>query len=122
MVLFGLFWWWRRQRLHPRLFGTLLVRTASGEEHQVSLSGQAVALNQGTAGLPGYGQVSAVRAAVGAAQVKLVISYSRDGTAGGRDRGECGPGETVTLGGADFTWSGVPARGRGVADSVPVGP
>ncbi len=122
LALLAVLWRLRRRRLRPGLAGSLRVRSASGEEREIPLSGRTVVLNQGTAGLPGYGDVSAARLSVSASQIKLLISYSRDGSATGREHAECSPGETVTLGGVEFTWLGIPVQRSGVADRVPVLP
>ncbi|MBL7258031.1 vWA domain-containing protein [Paractinoplanes lichenicola] len=104
----------RRRRLRPPLSGRLEVRTPDGDEHTVTLTGRVLALNAGTAGIPGQGEVRAARASVGAAEVVLTITYSRNGSASARESGTCGPGASVTLSGAVFTWQpSVPApRGR----------
>jgi hypothetical protein len=108
----------RRRRLHPHLTGTLDVRTPDGEERRLPLAGRRVALTADSAGLPGYGEVTANRASVGSAAIRLVIRYSRDGTTTGREVGTCGPGETVELAGAAFSWHAAEQVGDGRVASV----
>ncbi|RAO19871.1 vWA domain-containing protein [Micromonospora noduli] len=97
-------WWGRGRRRHPALAGTLRLRDASGGERDLALSGRRTAITADSTGLPGYGEVTAHRPSVGASEVRLVIGYSRDGSVAEREVGTCGPGETVELGGVDFTW------------------
>ncbi len=105
--------WARRRRLGPDLSGTLDVRTPDGGERQLPLTGRRVALTADSAGLPGYGEVTASRTSIGSAQVRLVIGYSQDGTTAGRQVGTCGPGESVELSGATFVWHATePVGGR----------
>jgi len=111
LVLLGLL---GKRRLHPMLSGTLSMRTANGDERKVALGGRAMVLNAGTAGLPGYGEVRATRASVGAAETALTITYSRDGSPAGRETSTCRPGEQVTVSGTQFAWlTGVPAQRGG---------
>lgn len=115
LVLAALAWWWRGRRLTPPLGGTLRVRAPDGEERELPLEGRRVALTAGSAGLPGYGEVTAARSAVSSAEIRLLIRYSPNGAATGRETGTCGPGETVELGGAEFTWlAAAPARRGGI--------
>ncbi|WP_320064875.1 vWA domain-containing protein [Micromonospora sp. RTGN7] len=116
LALAGVGWWVRRRRLAPPLAGTLWVRAPGGEERELPLAGRRAALTAGSAGLPGYGEVTASRASAASSEIHLVIRYSPDGSAVGRQAGTCGPGETVELGGAAFTWRYVaPVRRGGVA-------
>ncbi|MEH0844163.1 vWA domain-containing protein [Micromonospora sp. CPCC 205711] len=104
-------WWGRARRLHPALAGTLRLRDDSGGERDLVLTGRRTAITADSTGLPGYGEVTARRSSVGASEVRLVIGYSRDGSVAAREVGTCGPGETVALGGVDFTWrTATPAR------------
>ncbi|MEH0932249.1 vWA domain-containing protein [Micromonospora sp. CPCC 205558] len=97
-------WWGRGRRRQPALAGTLRFRDASGGDRDLVLSGRRTAITADSTGLPGYGEVTARRPSVGASEVRLVIGYSRDGSAAAREVGTCGPEETVELGGVDFTW------------------
>ncbi|MCX4473563.1 von Willebrand factor type A domain protein [Micromonospora sp. MW-13] len=116
LALAGVGWWGRRRRLSPPLAGTLRVRAPGGEERELPLAGRRAALTAGSAGLPGYGEVTASRSSAASAEIRLVIRYSPDGSAAGRQAGTCGPGETVELGGAAFTWRpAAPGRRGGVA-------
>lgn len=116
-VVAGLLWWWRQRRLSPSLSGTLRVRSAAGDERRVPLSGRRLRLTAGTSGLPGVGEVTAARASVGAGRTDLVIAYSRDGSVAGRAVVTCAPDATVEVGGATFTWEGVPAQRQPAAAS-----
>ncbi|MBU2668241.1 VWA domain-containing protein [Actinoplanes bogorensis] len=94
--------WGRRQRLRPALSGRLVVR-AGERERVLTLSGRGVTLTAGTAGVPGAGTVVAVRSSLGSS-VDLRITYSPDGSEGRRESHDCGPGDTVEIGGVRFTW------------------
>ncbi|MGA5301118.1 vWA domain-containing protein [Nucisporomicrobium flavum] len=109
LALLALLRSWRARRLVPALTGSLRVRTPAGTEHHVALRGRKVRLTAGTSGLPGAGEVSAMRPSLGATRTDLVIQYSRDGSVAGRTVVTCAPGATVRAGGATFTWEGVPA-------------
>ena len=109
VIVLAALWWWRRRRLTPDLTGTLRVRTPTGADRHVPLSGRKVRLTAGTSGLPGAGEVTAARASVGA-RTDLVIAYSKDGSVAQRSVATCAPGATVEVSGVSFTWEGVPAR------------
>ncbi|MFG1917482.1 VWA domain-containing protein [Micromonospora sp. NPDC048898] len=114
-------WWGRGRRRQPALAGTLRLRDASGAERDLVLSGRRTAITADSTGLPGYGEVTARRSSVGASEVRLVIGYSRDGSAAAREVGTCGPDETVELGGVGFTWRST-APVAGAARSGLTGP
>ncbi|MGB2567915.1 VWA domain-containing protein [Micromonospora citrea] len=104
-------WWGRGRRLHPAPAGTVRLRDAAGGERDLVLTGRRTAITADSTGLPGYGEVTARRPSLGASEVHLVIAYSRDGSVTAREVGSCRPGETVELGGVDFTWrTATPAR------------
>lgn len=124
LLLVALWWRWRARRLSPDVFGTLVVRTASGNERRIPLAGRKTRLTAGTSGLTGVGEVTATRATVGAARTDLMIGYSPDGSVAGRVVVTCEPGTTVEAGGVTFTWDdgASPARGRPASSSRAVAP
>jgi hypothetical protein len=102
---------WRRGRLSPRLRGAVVVGDTASEPRTVPLSGHRVQLSADATGLPGSGEITAIRAGVGSAEVHLMITYSPDGSVGSRQSAACSPGETVTVAGTPFTWqAAIPAQ------------
>lgn len=94
--------WFRRRT--PRLSGALHVRDAAGRELAIPLRGRASLLTGRGADLDGYGEVWAVHTGTAAGRTSLMIVYGPAESAGDRHSGLCAAGQTVTLGGADFTW------------------
>ena len=94
--------WFRRRT--PRLSGSLHVRDAAGRELIIPLRGRASVLTGRGTELGGYGEVWAVHTGSTADRTSLMIVYGPAESAGDRHSGLCAAGQTVTLGGADFTW------------------
>ena len=111
-------WWGRDRRLHPAPAGTVRLRDAAGGERDLVLTGRRTAITADSTGLPGYGEVTARRPALRTSEVRLVIGYSRDGSLAAREVGSCGPGETIELGDATFTWRTATRARSGLASAV----
>ncbi|MEV0895646.1 vWA domain-containing protein [Actinoplanes sp. NPDC049802] len=96
---------WRRRRLAPALAGAVMIQRGDGQQRTVPLTGRrVVVLSADETGLPGSGEITAARSGVGSADVRLMITYSPDGTAGSRGSAACPPGGTVSVAGTSFTW------------------
>ncbi|GAA2856054.1 hypothetical protein Acy02nite_08390 [Actinoplanes cyaneus] len=94
----------RLRRRNPRLSGTLRIRDALGHDVTLPLRGRASVFTSGGTGLTGHGEVWAVHTDPDATVTSLMISYGHTPAAEDRESGLCAAGDTVTLGGASFTW------------------
>jgi hypothetical protein len=104
VILLSVLMRWRRNRLSPALQGTVVIDDGRSEPRTVPLSGRRLQLSADLTGLPGNGEITAARDAVGSSDVRLQISYSPDGSTAGRASASCPPGESVTVAGATFAW------------------
>ncbi|MDP9793124.1 hypothetical protein J2S43_001636 [Catenuloplanes nepalensis] len=102
---------WRRRRLSPMLTGSVRIDGAGAEPRLLPLSGRRSQLSADVTGLPGSGDITAIRPAVSTTEVNLLITYSPDGSAARRETAICRAGETVSVTGTSFTWqTTVPAQ------------
>jgi hypothetical protein len=110
----------RLRRRNPRLSGTLRIRDALGPDVTLPLRGRASVFTSGSTGLTGHGEVWAVHTDPDATVTSLMISYGHTPAAEDRESGLCAAGDTVTLGGASFTWHCPSVAPRPVPSGVDV--